>query len=289
MTLPTLLHLTTGQSLLLALAATVIFSLPSLLHLLRPMTARRWLLMLALLPLLAGIAWGGRIWVPPASLWISGSALSPEFDVATRSPQGQLRLTPDALTEHGLYAYTAIHAPRGLREQIVHAWRHDGELIDRIPLEIQGGREEGYRAWTHKRNFPADSAGRWRIDVMTASGQRIGVLRFQVAPDAEAATFADGRIDVPLGCPGWIFVDWWRVPRVPPTSIVKIPLTTLPLPQRITSSLRTIRLHSTPGLQTIPIDFFNVDTPCIRTSAFSSPVCRASGAPSLTDAWRLTG
>ncbi|SEN60457.1 DUF5924 family protein [Halomonas caseinilytica] len=201
-TLPTLLHLTTGQSLLLALAATVIFSLPSLLHLLRPMTARRWLLMLALLPLLAGIAWGGRIWVPPASLWISGSALSPEFDVATRSPQGQLRLTPDALTEHGLYAYTAIHAPRGLREQIVHAWRHDGELIDRIPLEIQGGREEGYRAWTHKRNFPADSAGRWRIDVMTASGQRIGVLRFQVAPDAEAATFADGRIDVPLGLPG---------------------------------------------------------------------------------------
>nr|WP_317615243.1 DUF5924 family protein [Halomonas elongata] len=92
-TLPTLLHLTTGQSLLLALAATVIFSLPSLLHLLRPMTARRWLLMLALLPVLAGGAWAGRIWVPPASLWISGSALSPEFNVETRSPQGQLRLT----------------------------------------------------------------------------------------------------------------------------------------------------------------------------------------------------
>ncbi|CBV41641.1 DUF5924 family protein [Halomonas elongata] len=201
-TLPTLLHLTTGQSLLLALAATVIFSLPSLLHLLRPMTARRWLLMLALLPVLAGGAWVGRIWVPPASLWISGSALSPEFNVETRSPQGQLRLTPDALGDHGLYAYTAIHAPRGLREEIVHEWRHGGELIDRIPLEIQGGREQGYRAWTHKRNFPEHSAGRWRIDVMTASGQRIGVLRFRVAADTAAATLADGHINVPIGLPG---------------------------------------------------------------------------------------
>lgn len=201
-TLPTLLHLTTGQSLLLALAATVIFSLPSLLHLLRPMTLPRWLLMLALLPLLAGVAWAGRSWVPPASLWISGSALSPGFDVEARSPQGQLRLTPDALADNGLYAYTAIHAPRGLREDIVHEWRHDGELIDRIPLEIQGGRAEGYRAWTHKRNVPEQSAGRWRIDVMTASGQRIGVLRFRVATDTEAATLADGRIDSPPGLPG---------------------------------------------------------------------------------------
>ncbi|MDT8896408.1 DUF5924 family protein [Halomonas sp. I1] len=201
-TLPTLLHLTTGQSLLLALAATVIFSLPSLLHLLRPMTVPRWLLMLALLPLLAGAAWVGRSWVPPASLWISGSALSPGFNVEARSPQGQLRLTPDALGDNGLYAYTAIHAPRGLREEIVHEWRHDGELIDRIPLEIQGGRAEGYRSWTHKRNFPEQSAGRWRIDVMTASGQRIGVLHFRVATDPEAATLADGHIGSPPGLPG---------------------------------------------------------------------------------------
>ena len=200
--LPTLLHLTTGQSLLLALAATVIFSLPSLMHLLRPMTMQRWLLMLALLPLLAGIAWTGRVWVPPASLWISGSALSPAFDVEARTPRGSLQLTPDALSRQGLYAYTAIHAPRGLREEVVHEWRHQGELIDRIPLEIQGGRAEGYRAWTHKRNFPEDSAGRWRIDVMTASGQRIGVLRFNVATDADSATRADGRISSPPGLPG---------------------------------------------------------------------------------------
>ncbi|MDN3557729.1 DUF5924 family protein [Halomonas maura] len=201
-TLPTLLHLTTGQSLLLALAAMVIFSLPSLMHLLRPMTRRRWLAMLALLPLLAGAGWAGRLWVPPASLWLSGRALSPSFDEQARAPEGGVRLTPEALVDHGLYAYTAIHAPRGLREEVVHEWRHEGQLVDRIPLVIKGGREEGYRAWTHKQNFPEAVLGNWRVDVMTAGGQRIGVLRFRVSDSAEQATLADGRIQAPPGLPG---------------------------------------------------------------------------------------
>lgn len=201
-TLPLVLHLSTGQSLLLASLAMVIVSLPSLLHLLRPMTRRRWLALMALLPVLAGAAWLGRIWVPPATLWLSGSALSPQFDEAHRTPQGSLTLTPTTVANHGLYAYTAIHAPRGLREEIVHEWRHDGKLVDRIPLEIQGGRGEGYRAWTRKKNFPENSAGRWRIDVMTAGGQRIGVIRFRVSNDESLATLADGNISPQMGLPG---------------------------------------------------------------------------------------
>ncbi|GEN25800.1 DUF5924 family protein [Halomonas cupida] len=205
--LPLVVHLSTGQSLLLASLAMVIFSLPSLLHLLRPMNRRRWLALMTLLPLLAGAAWLGRIWVPPATLWLSGSALSPQFDAAQRTPQGSLLLTPTALAAgQGLYAYTSIHAPRGLREEVVHEWRHDGELVDRIPLEIQGGRAEGYRAWTRKQNFPEDSAGDWRIDVMTAGGQRIGVLRFHVSDDEADATLADGRISSQPGLPGLMWL-----------------------------------------------------------------------------------
>ncbi|SEL99451.1 Protein of unknown function [Halomonas daqiaonensis] len=200
--LPTLLHLTTRQSLLLAIGAMVLFSLPSLMHLLRPMTASRWLAILVLLPLLAGAAWAGRIWVPPASLWISGSALSPGFDTQARSPIGSMLLTPAALTSEGLYAFTAVHAPRGLREEVVHVWRQDGEEVDRIPLEIQGGREAGYRAWSHKENFPENPSGSWRIDVMTDGGQRIGMLRFTVSDDDQAATLADGMIERPSGIPG---------------------------------------------------------------------------------------
>ncbi|WP_302139074.1 DUF5924 family protein [Halomonas alkalicola] len=191
-TLPIMLQLTTGQSLKLALGAMLLFSLPSLLHLTAGQRGRRWLMMLTLLPLLAGLAWAGRIWVPPANLWLGSAALSPAFDVETRSPRGELRLTPEALAGSGLYAYTAIRAPRGLREEVFHVWRQEGQEVDRIALTIEGGREAGYRAWSRKQNFPDDPAGRWRIDVMTDSGQRIGVIRFRVTDDGEAS-LADGR------------------------------------------------------------------------------------------------
>ncbi|NWN82472.1 MAG: DUF2914 domain-containing protein [Halomonas sp.] len=200
-TLPTLLHLTTYQSLLLAITAMLMFSLPSLLHLTANQRGRRWLMALTLLLPLAGAAWLGRIWVPPASLWITATALSPSFDVAAREPKGERRLTPDALNHQGLFAYTAIHAPRGLREEVYHVWRHNGEEVDRIPLVIDGGREAGYRAWSHKQNFPDTPAGRWRIDVMTEGGQRIGVIRFRVAEN-ELATLADGSPRRPPGLPG---------------------------------------------------------------------------------------
>lgn len=203
-TLPTLLHLTTYQSLLLAIAAMLLFSLPSLLHLTASQSGRRWLMALTLLLPLAGAAWLGRIWVPPASLWITATALSPGFDEAVRSPEGELRLSPEALSHQGLFAFTAIRAPRGLREEIHHVWRHEGEEVDRIPLVIEGGRKAGYRAWSHKRNFPEATAGRWRIDVMTEGGQRIGVIRFHVA-DEQSATLADGRLRRPAGLPG---MDW---------------------------------------------------------------------------------
>ncbi len=201
-TLPIMFSLTTGESLVLAIAAMTFFSLPSLIGLLRPAGVVRWLAMFGLLILLGGIAWGGRAWIPPATLWLSGSALSPGFDTAARTPRGEMVLTPENLRTRGLYAYTAIRAPRGLREKIYHVWRHDGRVVERIALIIHGGRDQGYRAWTHKQNFSGDVSGRWQIDVTTAVGQRIGTLRFTVADDADA-THADGRIHRPPGIPGW--------------------------------------------------------------------------------------
>ncbi|WP_084155730.1 DUF5924 family protein [Halomonas halocynthiae] len=203
-TLPTLLHLNTQQSMLLALAAMIIVSLPSLMQLRSLVSRQKWLSMLAALPLLAVLAWLGRGWVPPASLWLSASALSPAFDTSTRTPRGEIRLSPKVLNTNGLFAYTAIHAPRGLREEVVHEWRHNGKLIERIPLEIHGGREEGYRAWTHKLNFPAKSEGAWRIDIMTNGGQRIGTVRFNVSDDNSIATLANGQSSTPLGIPGLV-------------------------------------------------------------------------------------
>ena len=66
--------------------------------------------------------------------------------------------------------------------------------MDVVELNIDGGREQGYRAWSHKQNFPEDPTGDWRIDIMTGTGQRLGLIRFEVSDDAQQATLADGEI-----------------------------------------------------------------------------------------------
>src|SRR5207237_226900 len=72
----------------------------------------------------------------------------------------------------GVFAYTAVYAPRSLSQAIVHVWRRDGAVVDSVELSpVQGGRQEGFRTFSHKTNFPADPAGRWSVDVMTSSGQ----------------------------------------------------------------------------------------------------------------------
>ncbi|RAR61623.1 Protein of unknown function (DUF2914) [Onishia taeanensis] len=201
-TLPIMLYLTTGESLAIALAVMVVFTVPSLVNLLRPKRASSWLAMIGLALLLAGAGWASRGWVPPANLWLSGYALSPGLEVSSRSPSGQMALTSEAVASRGLFVFTAIRAPRGLSETVYHEWRHNGILIDRIPLEIRGGRAQGYRAWTHKQNFPENPDGAWRVDVMTPSGQRIGVVRFTVQEDAKDAQVVNGDIQTPWGLPG---------------------------------------------------------------------------------------
>ena len=179
--LPIIFKLTTPQSYRLALAAAVVLSFPSLLG---SVPIRRWWhagLLLGLTLAVGGVGWLARVWVPPATLWLTEVAVTSQFDDRNRSPGQSLRqLDLVELRERGLYAYTAINAPRGLDERIFHVWLHDGQEVERIALEIHGGREKGYRAWTHKQNFPADAAGRWQIQVLTEAGQMIGVLRFNV-------------------------------------------------------------------------------------------------------------
>jgi hypothetical protein len=112
---------------------------------------------------------------------LSQVAVATELRAEHKAPAHSLREVPlSRLRAEGLYAYTAIRAPRGLKERISHVWLREGREVDRIPLSIQGGRKEGYRTWTHKRNFPRDAAGDWQVRVLTESGQMIGVVRFRV-------------------------------------------------------------------------------------------------------------
>src|SRR5690606_20330069 len=164
--LPILLQLTTSESLATAMAIAVILSFPSLGGLLpngywwrMPVT------MLLLAALCAGL-WQLRSYVPPAALRLTTVALSHEVDYQQRKPGPSIKHL-DAATLHrqGLFSFTAVKAPRGLNEKIYHVWLQNGEVVDRILLDISGGREQGYRAWTHKQNFPANAEGKWQVKV----------------------------------------------------------------------------------------------------------------------------
>jgi len=138
--------------------------------------------------LLAGLAvvtvWYGRGLVPPAPLFLTERVaaravtdLSP-VDVIDRS-------IPAATVEAwgGLAAYTAVHAPGGLRQPILHVWSRNGVTFARIPLSpVRGGRTEGFRTYSVTRHLLPPLHGRYTVDVMTASGQLIGRLRFKVSP-----------------------------------------------------------------------------------------------------------
>jgi hypothetical protein len=82
----------------------------------------------------------------------------------------------------GLVAYTPVVAPAGLRQAVLHHWRHEGTVVSTValPTAIRGGRARGFRTFSHKNDFPADPRGRWTVDVLTASGQLIGRLAFRV-------------------------------------------------------------------------------------------------------------
>ena len=82
----------------------------------------------------------------------------------------------------------ALHSTiDSLNERIYHVWKQDGKEVDRIALNINGGRKEGYRAWTHKQVFPSNPVGHWQVRVLTEDGQVIGVLRFEVVDDGQAS------------------------------------------------------------------------------------------------------
>ena len=178
---PLLLQLSSGQTLQLAGASVAVFSAPALLHLVDRRRAMHWLLLFGGAAALGASAWLLRPIVPPATLWVEDGVITDRVDAEQRVPGEAFKLiTPEQAHRQGLYAWTSIHAPRGLTEQIFHRWLLNGTEVDRVPLQITGGRAQGYRAWSYKRGFPADPRGHWRVQAVTESGQLIGQIEFDI-------------------------------------------------------------------------------------------------------------
>lgn len=182
-TLPIIFHLSTSKSLAIALVTAIALTIPSVASL---MPEGRWWrvpVFIGFLCLLGSGLWQIRAVVPPAALRLTDITLAHSVDVEQKKPGFSVQsLSNGTLHREGLYSWTAVKAPRGLHEKIYHVWLHNGHEVDRIALNITGGREQGYRAWSHKVNFPANSVGKWQVRVETELGQLVGLTRFKVTP-----------------------------------------------------------------------------------------------------------
>lgn len=137
------------------------------------------LLRVALLGLVLGLGWLGRAAIPPAGLWVREARITTTIS-DDRTPGQALSTIDAAALPDGLVAFVAVRAPRGLSQRVLFEWRHDGKVVDRIPAEIGGGRDAGFRTWSRKQNFGSTPAGRWQVDLRTPEGQLIARRRFTV-------------------------------------------------------------------------------------------------------------
>ncbi|MFQ5897251.1 MAG: DUF5924 family protein [Candidatus Methylomirabilia bacterium] len=143
-----------------------------------------WLRSCLFAALALAIVWPLRSFIPPAPVHLARATMARTVNgLEPAEPfRGTISLA-DLRSWGGLVAYTAVYAPAGVRQPILHIWRKDGQPVDTISLSpIRGGRTEGFRTYSRKTSLGADAAGRWSVDVVTASGQLIGRLRFTVRP-----------------------------------------------------------------------------------------------------------
>jgi hypothetical protein len=83
-----------------------------------------------------------------------------------------------------IYFYAQIFSPSRFADAIFVQWswkdpRRGWQTQDRIPLNIVGGRREGFRGYTVKSNF---QPGEWRVQVQSANAQEISRMYFEVKP-----------------------------------------------------------------------------------------------------------
>ncbi|HKY92402.1 MAG TPA: DUF5924 family protein, partial [Nevskiaceae bacterium] len=131
------------------------------------------------LPLVLAMGWNVRNWIPPAGLWVREARITDRVE-NLQPGERVARLSAATLTAQGLHAFVAVRAPQGLSQAVVFEWRWKGVVVDRIPAQVSGGREEGFRTYSRKQNFPADPRGGWIVDLKTPAQQVVARMRFEV-------------------------------------------------------------------------------------------------------------
>jgi hypothetical protein len=80
-----------------------------------------------------------------------------------------------------IYCFASVFAPHFFKDQIAMEWWWYGKngwmKTDSIPMQISGGRDQGFRGYTVKSNY---DPGEWQIRVMTSDQRELGRIYFDV-------------------------------------------------------------------------------------------------------------
>jgi len=83
-----------------------------------------------------------------------------------------------------VFVFASVFAPARLRTSIYHSWQYYDEKevkwvkTDRIKIPITGGRVDGFRGFSTKKNL---FTGKWKVVIETERGQRLGQVRFTIS------------------------------------------------------------------------------------------------------------
>lgn len=95
-----------------------------------------------------------------------------------------------------IFVFARIFSPTRFKDQVFVRWLYRDPRAgwissDAIPMQISGGRAEGFRGYAFKQNY---SPGEWRVQVETTDGREIGRIGFTVLP-REASELREFAVD----------------------------------------------------------------------------------------------
>ncbi len=127
-------------------------------------------------------AWVGRAAIPPAPLALVEGAVGHGTPGSYEGlPGKKLYLREEQLD--GLRCGTLASEPGGIHDDLVHVWRHNGELVSRVPVHpIDDDDPTTVLMRSVPDLVPPNAGGRWTCSLETADGQLVGVVPFTVIP-----------------------------------------------------------------------------------------------------------
>jgi hypothetical protein len=109
-----------------------------------------------------------------------GKHLNPGWKIWSKGSQEFLARPGDKVT-----VLLSIFSPARFQDQVFLRWYRDDvkrgwTLEDTIPLNILGGRDEGFRGFGSKQFY---TLGNWRVIVETSDGREVGRISLEIKPD----------------------------------------------------------------------------------------------------------